>query len=93
MTLTPHTLLVPWSRKCRATPLLPLWVVRPIQSLSASIRAPFTFYFYASSVCVCVYHIPYSPHLRKIGCLDEGTNYVVHQDETLLPPVTSSSLE
>jgi len=29
--LTP--LLVPWSRKSRAIPLLPLWAVRPVQSL------------------------------------------------------------
>jgi len=35
VTLTPHTLLVPWSRKSRAIPLLPLWAVRPVQSLSA----------------------------------------------------------
>jgi hypothetical protein len=33
--LTPHPLLVPWSRKSRAIPLLPLWTVRPVQSLSA----------------------------------------------------------
>ena len=36
MTLTPHPLLVPWSRKGRAIPLLTLWAVRPVQSLSAS---------------------------------------------------------
>jgi hypothetical protein len=43
MTLTPHSLLVPWSRKCRATrkPLFPLWAVRPIQSLSACKRVHF----------------------------------------------------
>ena len=35
VTLTRHTLLVPWSRKSRAIPLLPLWAVRPVQSLSA----------------------------------------------------------
>ena len=33
--LTLHPLLVPWSRKSRAIPLLPLWAVRPVQSLSA----------------------------------------------------------
>ena len=32
VTLTPHSLLVPWSRKSIAIPLLPLWAV---QSLSA----------------------------------------------------------
>ena len=35
VTLTPHPLLVPWSRKSRAIPLLPLRAVRPVQSLSA----------------------------------------------------------
>ena len=31
----PLPLLVPWSRKSRAVPLLPLYAVRPVQSLSA----------------------------------------------------------
>ena len=31
----PSPLLTPWSRKSRAIPLLPLWTVRPLQSLSA----------------------------------------------------------
>jgi len=38
VTLTPHPLLGSWSRKSIATPLLPLWVVRPVQSLSACTR-------------------------------------------------------
>ena len=41
--LTPHPLLVPWSRKRRAIPLLLLWTVRPVQSLSACTRVHFTF--------------------------------------------------
>ena len=45
MTLTPHPLLVPWSRKSIAIPLLPLWAVRPVQSLSACTRVHFTFTF------------------------------------------------
>ena len=44
VTLTPHPLLVPWSRKSRAVPLLPLWAVQPVQSLSACTRVNFTFY-------------------------------------------------
>jgi hypothetical protein len=32
VTLTPHPLLVPWSRKSRAIPLLPLRAVRPVQT-------------------------------------------------------------
>jgi len=35
VTLTPHPLLFPWSRKSRAIPLLLLLAVRPVQSLSA----------------------------------------------------------
>jgi len=45
VTLTPHPLLVPWSRKSRAIPLLHLWALRPVQSLSASKRVHFTFHF------------------------------------------------
>jgi len=44
VTLIPHTFLVPWSRKSRAVPLLPLWAVRPVQSLSACTRVQFTCY-------------------------------------------------
>jgi len=42
VTLTPHRLLALWSRKSRAIPLLPLWAVQPVQSLSACTRAHFT---------------------------------------------------
>jgi hypothetical protein len=45
MTLTSHPLLVPWSRKGRAIPLLPLWAIQPLQSLSACKRVHFTVYF------------------------------------------------
>jgi len=43
VTLIPHPILVPWSRKSRAIPLLPLWAVRPVQSFSACTRVTFTF--------------------------------------------------
>jgi len=45
VTLKTHSLLVPWSKKSRALPLLPLWAVRPVQSLSACTRVHFTFFF------------------------------------------------
>ena len=45
VTLTPHPLLVPWSWKGRAVPLLPLRAVRPVQSLSVCTRVTFTFTF------------------------------------------------
>jgi hypothetical protein len=41
VTLTPHPLLVLWSCKGRYIPLLPLWVVRPVQNLSACTRVHF----------------------------------------------------
>ena len=41
----PSPLLVQWSRKSRATPLLPIWAVRPVQSLSACTKEHFTFTF------------------------------------------------
>jgi len=40
--LTPHPILVPWSRKSRAIPRLPLRAVRPVQNLSACTRVHFT---------------------------------------------------
>jgi hypothetical protein len=42
--LIPLPLLVPWSRKGRAIPLLLLWAVRPVQSFSACTRVNFTFF-------------------------------------------------
>ena len=47
--LTPHPFLVPWSRKSRAIPLLPLWAVRPVQSLSACTTVHFTFTYTSTS--------------------------------------------
>jgi len=37
----PSPLLVSWSRKGRAIPLIPLWVARPVQSLNACTRVHF----------------------------------------------------
>ena len=42
VTLAPHTLLVPWSRKGRAIPLLLLCAVRSVQSLSPCARVHIT---------------------------------------------------
>jgi len=47
--LTPHPLLVSWLWESRAVPLLPLWAVRPVQSLSACTRVHFTFIFCSNS--------------------------------------------
>jgi len=45
VTLTFHSLLMPSSRKSSAIPLLPLWTVRPVQSLSActTVHCNFTY--------------------------------------------------
>jgi hypothetical protein len=49
----PSPLLVPWSRKGKAIPLLPLWAVRPVQSLSACIMVHFTLQAYLHSpICL-----------------------------------------
>jgi hypothetical protein len=48
VTLTPHPLLVPWSWKSRAIPLLLLWAVRPVLSLSACTRVTFIFTYLCS---------------------------------------------
>ena len=53
VTLTPHPLIVPWSRKSRAIPLLPLWAVRPVQSLSACTRVHFTFTLQSNTNYIC----------------------------------------
>ena len=52
VTLTPHPLLVPWSWKSRVISLFPLWAVRPVQSLSACTRVPFTFTFFRADISV-----------------------------------------
>ena len=41
VTLIPHPLLVLWSRRIRAIPLLPLWAVQPVQSVSTCARVYF----------------------------------------------------
>ena len=40
VTLTPHGLLVPWSRKSRAITLLPVWVIRPVPVQGCTLPLP-----------------------------------------------------
>jgi hypothetical protein len=61
----PHPLLVPWSWKSRAITLLPLWAVRPVQSLSACTRVHFTFTFYLHC---------HRLRGRRLACLKSVTN-------------------
>jgi len=60
VTLTPQHLLVPWSRKSTALPLLPLWAVRPVQRLNACTRVHFTLPF--SKTCANRTHETQSTH-------------------------------
>ena len=62
VTLTPHTLLMPWSWKGRAILLLPLWAVRPVQSLGACTRVHFSFTF---CPCWCVYVALFGSRLNR----------------------------
>ena len=50
-----------WSWKSRAIRLLPLWAVRPVQSLSACTRVHFTFTFGHERVQLYLYS-PYGPY-------------------------------
>ena len=52
VTLTSHPLLVPWPWKSRAISLLPLWAVRPVQSLSACTRVRLTLTF----MCIQIFN-------------------------------------
>jgi len=71
VTLTPHHLLVLWSRKSRAVPLLPLWAVRYVQSLSACTRVHFTFYFLAH----IGYVVPTFPNISSPYSRDKRVSY------------------
>ena len=67
VTLTPHPLLVPWSRKVRTIHLLTLWSVRPVKSPNACKMVHCTF-------TNITFHInPYSVPKRKDGQNFEGT--------------------
>ena len=96
MTLTPHPLLVPWSRKRRAIPLLPLWAVRPVQSLYTGAlyltlhRAQFVLYILSNRRRIWqqmkkCYNRHYSAKLRGGGHLDKSiTRYMLfHQFQYL----------
>ena len=67
--LTPHPLLVPQSRKSRAIPLLPLWAVQPVQSLSACTRVHFTFTYTSTPPVGCT-------DCAEPQCLYKGALYL-----------------
>ena len=71
VTLTPHPLLVPWPRKSRVIPLLPLRAVRPVQSLSACIRVHSTLTFIAyeaSQVFAFTLRHFYGMQIKRFRC-------------------------
>jgi len=80
VTLNPHLLLVPWSRKSRTIPLLPLCTVRPVQSLSACtvqiyLYSTYGLYgLYRASVPV-QYSYTSTPHMGRTACTESQCLY------------------
>ena len=77
VTLTPYPLLVSWSRKGRVIPLLPLWAVRPVQSLSDCTRVTFTLRVLSTQIqeSGIIFHYIYTISvyvMRKIYHWDKG---------------------
>jgi len=82
VTLTPHPLLVPWSWKSRTIPLLPLWAVRPVQSLSACTGVELYFYspygpygLYRASVPVQGWSYTFTPPMGHTACTEPQCLY------------------
>ena len=66
--LIPHLLLVPWSKKSRAIPLLPLWAVRPVQSLIACTRVHFTLLYSTLLYFTLLYYKEVKDHSHCVLC-------------------------
>jgi len=87
--LTPHPLLVPWSRKGRTIPLLPLLAVRSVQSLSACTVHLYLYSHYGSyglyraSVPV-QYSYTSTPPIGRTACTEPQCLY---STAILLPPL------
>jgi hypothetical protein len=79
VTLTPNPLLVPWSWKSRAIPLLPLWAVRPVQGLRACTRLHFTFTLDMQQIVICF------PAGARVSSLHPSVNTVLRTPRQ--PPV------
>ena len=79
VSLTPHPLLLPWSRKSRVISL-PQWSVRPVQSLSACtvelyLYSPYGPYgLYRASVPV-QYSYTSTPPMGRTACTDPQCLY------------------
>ena len=59
----PSPLLVPWSRKGRAIPLLPLWALRSVQSLSAYTGCTLLFFNMDSGCSKSIQHFNTQPRI------------------------------
>jgi len=96
VTLTPHPLLVPWSRNSRAIPLLPLLAVQPVQSLSACtvelyLYSPYRPYgLYRASVPV-QYSYTSTPPICRTACTEPQCLYSIAIP--LLPLLTVRSIQ
>ena len=96
VTLIPHPLLVPWSWKVRAIPVLLVWAVRPVQSLSDCIRVHFTIpqclcngALYLTSVTVQGCTLPYLSactrvHFTLPQCLYKGALCIIQWNEAFV---------
>ena len=79
VTLTPHPLLVPWSWNGRAIPLLPLWALRPAQSLSACTRGHCNFTFTKTKISSSIWqNQPTSRCSSRKHSLSVGTSIKIH---------------
>jgi len=80
MKLTPHPLLMLSSRKSRAKPLLPVWAIQPVQSLSACtvqlyLYSPYGPYgLYRASVPV-QYSYTSTPRMGRTACTEPQCLY------------------
>jgi hypothetical protein len=60
---------MPWSQKGRAIPILPLWAVQPVESLSACTRVHVTFTFLPIKTSDLSWSYPASYSVGKDGSL------------------------
>ena len=72
--LTPHPLLVPWSRKSTATPALPLWAVLSSTDPQCLYKGEFTFTLYAQVMLQYSLYVAIAvvlsqdTHVYKLNC-------------------------
>ena len=89
--LTPNPLVVPWSWKGTAIPQLPLWAVRPVQSLSTCTRLTFTFTLFMNGSKLCCSALTEHRKILHQTSVETGTKKK-HKSQAL-PLQTACSLE